>query len=110
MFGNLAISWKIYKLLQGCENLERHPQGDAKRAFEELVALGPKALPALEKINQSQIAEYQTYCEKLKSGPSANPYENYGLRSDAQKQHRHVIEMRQARIVDVIEAIRERHH
>jgi hypothetical protein len=82
--------------------------GSAKKAHDILVRMGPRALPALRAHNQRLIAEHEAYSEWLKSGPSQNSYENYGRRTVAEKAYRYVIELRQDRIVDVIEAIKAR--
>lgn len=105
MWEQFTISRKISKLLKSCETLERSPQGEAKRAHDTLVKMGAKALPALRAKNEQLIAEHQRYSEWLKSGPSPNPYDNYALKSDAEKRNRYVIEIKQARVVDVIEEI-----
>ena len=73
-----------------------------------MISYGDIALPMLEEYNLYLLNEHQRYCEKLKSGSSENQYNNYSRKSEYQKQYRYVIEFRQARIVDVIEAIRER--
>ena len=105
MFEQFTISRNISKLLKSSETLEQSPQGEAKRAHDTLVRIGARALPALRAKNKRLIAEHQAYSESLKSGPSPNPYENYALKSDAEKRYRYVIEVRQARIVDLIEEI-----
>lgn len=102
--GDFALR-KFQMLLEGTDTLTIPLDGKAKEAHARLVQMGQRALPALRVKNQRLIADYQAYCEWLKGGPSANPYENYSLRSDAEKQHRHVMEMQQARIMDVIQEI-----
>ena len=99
-------TWRnITKLLKSCETLERSPRGESNRAHDALVKIGARALPALRAKNERLIAEHQAYSEWLKSGPSANPYENHALKSDAEKKYRYILEIKQARVVDVIENI-----
>ena len=105
MWEPFTIWWNIRKLLKSCDTLERYPQGESKRAYEILVKIGSRALPALRAKNEQLIAEHQAYSDRLKAGQSSNPYENYALKSDAEKRYRYVIEIKQARIVDVIEEI-----
>ena len=105
MWEQFTISRNVSKLLKSCETLERSPQGESKHAHDTLVKFGARALPALRAKNEQLIAERQAYSEWLKSGPSSNPNENYSLRSDAEKRYRCVIEVKQARVVDLIEEI-----
>jgi len=100
-----TVSGNIYTLIKSSDTLERYPEGESKRAYDRLVKMGPRALQALQARNARLIAEHQAYSESLKVGPSWNPYENYGQKSDAEKRYRYVIEIRQARIVDVITEI-----
>jgi heme oxygenase len=90
MWDQLIISMNISRLLKSSETLERNLTGKQKKAHDKLVKLGAKAL---------------AYTERLKSGSSSNPLENYSMRSDAEKYYRYIIEMKQARIMDVIEEI-----
>lgn len=64
-----------------------------------------KRIASLEGKNDRLIAEWLAYSERLKTGPSSNPFENYDMRSDAEKCYRYVIETKQARVVDVIKQI-----
>lgn len=105
MWNKLIISWNISKLLNSCETLEQIPQGESKKAYDTLVKMGAKVLPALKDKNAQLINEHLLYSEWLKSGSSPNPYENYALKSNAEKRYRYVIEVKQARIVDVMEEI-----
>jgi hypothetical protein len=105
MWNQLAIFWNVSRLLKSCETLELSLQGKPKRAHDKLVKLGAKALPTLRSRNRRLIAEHRAYSDWLKSGPSTNPFQNFGLKSDTEKHHRYVIEMKQARVADVIEDI-----
>ena len=100
-----VVWWNIRKLLKSCDMLERYPEGEPRQAHEILVKIGSRALPALKAKNEHLIAEHQAYSRWLKKGPFSNPYENYALKSDADKRYRYVIEIKQARVVDVIEEI-----
>lgn len=104
----LTISGNIHKLIKGID-LSSHGQpltGSARAAHDRLVKWDKQALPALESANRRLIDKHVWYSEHLKSGPSSNPYENYGRRSNQEKAYRYVIELQQARVVDVIEEIR----
>lgn len=99
----------IQTLITGVD-LSPHGQsltGRAKAAHEWLVKRGMRALPGLEAANRRLIERHVAYSEHLKSGPSWNPYENYGRRSDQERAYLYVIELQQARVVDVIEQIRK---
>lgn len=100
-----TVSGCIATLIESSETLGRSPTGQSKRAHDSLVKMHRRALPALRKRNEQLIVEHVAYSEALKAGPSWNPYENYQQKSDAEKHYRYVIEIKQARIVDVIEAI-----
>lgn len=104
----LTVAGNIHTLIRGVD-LSSHGQpltGAAKAAHDWLVNRGTRALPALEAANRRLIDRHVAYSEHLKSGPSWNPYENYGQRSHAERAYRYVIEVQQARVVDVIEEIR----
>jgi hypothetical protein len=105
MCKKFAISRYISNMLKSCETLERSPKGEAKHAYDTLVNLGAKALPALRAKKEQLIAEHQVYLEWLNSGASSNPYKNYSQKSDAEKRYRYVLEVKQARIIDLIEEI-----
>jgi hypothetical protein len=93
------------RIIGGADRLTIPLEGRAKEAHSRLVNIGSRALPALREKNERLIAEHQAYREWLRTGLSSNPLENYSLKSDAEKQYRHVIEMQQARVLNVIKEI-----
>lgn len=107
LWNKLVGSWYLFKLLDVDETLEVKPKGEAKRAQENLIKMGLDALPSLMAKNARLIDAHQTYCEWLKSGASQNPYENHIRKSDVARRHRYNIEIKQARVVEVIKQIKK---
>ncbi len=105
LWKRFTVLGNIYTLTKSSDTLDRSPEGESKRAFDRLVKIGSRALPTLQARNLKLIGQHERYSNQLKSGSFWNPYDNYGAKSDSDKRYRYVIEIKQARVVDVIEEI-----